>query len=99
VEIRVPPREHMAAVKLGLPADYKNNFDCAILLQMSDIDEVIRVIKENDDWKEMVLRRMPKFSGRINQAGSLENILAIDAGINVKEHVKKLRHIEEQLGS
>ena len=26
----------MAAVKLGLPVDYKNNFDAAVLLQMSE---------------------------------------------------------------
>ena len=97
VEIMVPPVEHMAAVKLGLPADYKNNFDSAALLRVSDMDEVIRVIKENDDWSEMVLRRMPKFIGRIGQPGSLENILAIDAGIDVKKHVRKLRYIEEQL--
>ena len=48
--IRVPPVESMTAVKVGLPVDYKNNFDSAVLLQISDIDKVIEVIKNNDNW-------------------------------------------------
>ena len=48
VEIRVPPVKHMAAVKLGLPVDYKNNFDSIMLLQLCEIQGVIEVIQKND---------------------------------------------------
>ncbi len=99
VEINVPPIEHMAAVKLGLPVDYKNNHDAAMLLQKSDIDRVIQAIQENDDWYQMVLRRMPKLKGRIRQKGNLANILATAAGLNIKEHIKKLEYIENRLSS
>ena len=97
LSIKVPPVEHLAAVKLGLPADYKNNLDSAVLLRISNIDKTIDVIKENDDWKDMVLRRIPKLIGRINQPGRLENMLAINAAIDIKEHTEILRYIEEEL--
>jgi hypothetical protein len=97
VMVKVPPIEHMAAVKLGLPVDYKNNHDAAMLLQRSDIELVIKAILENDDWKEMVLRRMPKLKGRISQSGQLENTLAFAAGLNIKEHIRRLDIIEEAL--
>ena len=87
----------MAANKLGLPADYKNNYDTAVLLRESDIGEVIKVIKENDDWYEMVIRRLPKLIGRINIPGRIEHTLAIDSGIDIKEHIKKLKLIEQTL--
>ena len=47
-------------MKLGLPADYRNNHDVAMLLRLCDADEVLRVIRANDDWAGLVLRRMPK---------------------------------------
>jgi hypothetical protein len=47
VQVRIPPSKVMAAVKLGLPADYKNNFDAASLLGIAEIEEV-------------VVRRIPK---------------------------------------
>ena len=84
----------MAAVKLGLPVDYKNNYDAAMLLIRCDIDRVIQVIQDNDDWAEMVLRRMPKLKGRILQAGSIEKTLAFAAGLNIKAHIQKLDQIE-----
>jgi len=95
--VKVPPIEHMAAVKLGLPVDYKNNHDAAMLLQKSDLTMVIKAILVNDDWKEMVLRRMPKLKGRISQSGQLENTLALAAGLNIKEHVRRLDIIEKAL--
>jgi hypothetical protein len=94
VDVKVPPIEHMAAVKLGLPVDYKNNYDAAMLLIRCDIDRVIEVIQDNDDWAEMVLRRMPKLKGRILQAGSIEKTLALAAGLNIKAHIQKLDQIE-----
>lgn len=97
VMAKVPPIEHMTAVKLGLPVDYKNNHDAAMLLQRSDIGLVIKAIRENDDWREMVLRRMPKLKGRISQSGQLENTLALAAGLNIKEHIRRLDIIEEAL--
>jgi len=97
VEARVPPIEHMAAVKLGLPVDYKNNHDAAMLLQNCDLSAVIDSILENDDWKDLVLRRMPKLKGRISQKDRLENTLALGAGLDIKEHIRKLTIIEKEL--
>lgn len=94
---KVPSIEQMAAVKLGLPVDYKNNHDVAMMLQICDISQVIENILDNDDWREMVNKRMPKLRGRIAQKGQLENTLAIAAGLNIKEHIRKLNSIEEAL--
>lgn len=97
VKVRVPPLEHMTAVKLGLPVDYKHNHDAAMLLRKSDIDKVVQVIKSNDDWASLVLRRMPKLKGRINQPGRIENTLAIAAGLDVRQHIKTLERIEQRI--
>ncbi len=97
VKVRVPPLEHMAAVKLGLPVDYKHNHDAAMLLRKSDIDRVIQTIRSNDDWTSLVLRRMPKLKGRIAQSGRIENTLAIAAGLDVHQHIRTLELIEEGL--
>lgn len=97
ITIQVPPVESMAAVKLGLPVDYKNNFDSSVLLQICDINKVIDTIKNNDDWYEIVLRRIPKSIGRIKDPGRLENMLLINAGIKIKDHIKKLEYIKTEL--
>lgn len=97
ITVMVPLAESMAAVKLGLPVDYKNNFDSAVLLQNCHIDEVIETIKKNDDWYEMVLRRIPKLKGRIKDPGRLENMLSINAGINIKDYIRKLEYVESNL--
>jgi len=99
VEVMIPPAEHMAAVKLGLPVDYKNNFDAMMLLRLCRIDDVVQVILENDDWSEMVLRRLPKLIGRISNKDGVAHLLAVNAGIDIKEHVQRLREIERQLKS
>jgi hypothetical protein len=87
----------MAAVKLGLPVDYKHNHDAAMLLINSDVGKVIQSIKSNDDWASLVLRRMPKLKGRIAQSGQIENTLALAAGLDIKEHIRVLEMIEEGL--
>ena len=97
VYVKVPRIEHMAAVKLGLPVDYKNNHDAAMLLRKCDIAKVIQIILDNDDWANLVLRRMPKLKGRISQAGRIENTLAVTAGLNIKAHIQKLIQIEKAL--
>ncbi len=94
---RVPSIEDMAAVKLGLPVSYKHNYDAAMLLKNSDIENVIKSIRENDDWASLVLRRMPKLKGRIRERGRLDNKLAFNAGLNIKEHIKRLEYIESEL--
>lgn len=95
--IKVPPVEHMAAVKLGLPVDYKNNLDSQVLLKISDVDKVIKVILANDDWAEMVIRRIPKLIGRLEQKDRLEHILAMNVGINIKENIKTMSYIKNKL--
>ena len=97
VLVRVPPIEAMAAVKLGLPVDYKNNHDSAMLLVKCKIEEVIKVIRNNNDWSSLVLRRMSKLKGRIIQKGSIENMLAKASGLDIKEHIKRLEYIEGRL--
>ncbi|UCG70786.1 MAG: hypothetical protein JSV09_07255 [Thermoplasmata archaeon] len=97
VEVKVPPVVSNTAVKLGLPVDYKNNFDSAILLAICDVDKVIIAIKSNDDWNEMVLRRLPKQKGRVKDPGRLENLLLINAKIDIREYIRKLEYIEYNL--
>lgn len=97
LEVKVPRVEHMAAVKLGLPVDYKNNYDVAALLQMCDIDKVIETIRKNDDWGDMVARRLPKSMGRIRNPHRLEHAIAVNAGIDVKEHIRNLGYIGKEL--
>ena len=99
IELRVPPVEHMAAVKLGLPVDYKNNFDSQVLLNICDLEKVIKIIKANDDWREMVIRRIPKLIGRLKQNDRLEHILAVNNDINIKQHVNMMKYIENKLQS
>ena len=99
VNVKVPSAEHMAAVKLGLPVDYKNNFDSQVLLEICNVDKVIEIIKANDDWKEMVIRRIPKLIGRLSQKDRLEHILAVNDDINIKEHANMMKYIENKLQS
>jgi hypothetical protein len=99
VKVRVPPAEYMTAVKLGLPVDYKNNFDSQVLLEICNVEKVVEIIKSNDDWSEMVLRRIPKLIGRLSDNSRLEHILAINKGINIKEHIKTMKSIENKLKS
>ncbi|TET91353.1 MAG: hypothetical protein E3J35_02760 [Methanomassiliicoccales archaeon] len=95
IVVRVPPVESLAAVKLGLPVDYKNNFDSAVLLAMCDVDEVIGNIRNNDDWHEMVIRRIPKLKGRMKDPGRLENELCVDGGMDISEYIRKLEYIAQ----
>jgi len=97
ITVKVPPVEHMTAVKLGLPVDYKNNLDSQVLLEICNVDEVIEIIKANDDWAEMVIRRIPKLIGRLSQKDRLEHILAMNIGININEHIRLMRYIEDEL--
>jgi len=97
VNVKVPSAEHMAAVKLGLPVDYKNNFDSQALLKICNVDNVIEIIKANDDWGEMVIRRIPKLIGRLRQKDRLEHILAVNNDINIKEHINMMKYIESKL--
>ena len=97
VKVQVPPLEHMTAVKLGLPVDYKHNHDAAMLLRNSDVDKVIQTIKSNDDWASLVLRRMPKLKGRLKQPGRIENTLAVVAGLDIRQHIRTLERIEEDI--
>ena len=95
--IRVPPIEDLAAVKLGLPADYKNIFDSLILLQMCHIDDVVASIQRNNHWSELVLRRLPKYIGRLHNQKSLVYRIAMDARIDIKKSESRLSAIQRIL--
>lgn len=97
VSVKVPHLADLTAVKLGLPVDYKNCFDAAMLLERSDIEGVITSIRSNDDWGAMVLRRLPKHLGRIRQKDSIEHRLALSAGLDIREHVRRLEYIADHL--
>jgi hypothetical protein len=97
VAVKVPPVEDMAAVKVGLPVDYKNNFDSAVLLARCDPAAVARSIISNDDWKAIVLRRMPKLLSRARDRGRIEYTLMLNAGMSVGAYVKQLTEIEKRL--
>lgn len=97
IKVRVPPIEHMTAVKMGLPVDYKNNYNSHILLQNCDVDEVIRIIKSNDDWDQMVIRRLPKLIGRITDRSRIEHSLATVNDVDIRGNIKKMRYILERL--
>ncbi|MFO7991072.1 MAG: hypothetical protein R6U61_02115 [Thermoplasmata archaeon] len=99
IKVKVPHIEDLTANKLGLPVDYKNNYDSAALLVKADVELVIQTIKENDDWSEMVLRRIPKQIGRIKDTNRVENILARNRGVDLDEYVEKLEHIRGILES
>ena len=98
VTVTVPTRERLAANKLGLPVDFKNNYDAAMLLAVSDIDRVIEIILETDDWRAMVLRRGPKQVGRFRQSGRIERVLARNVGLDIEEYIRSLRRIHEAIG-
>ncbi len=97
ISFYVPCAEDMAAVKLGLPVDYKNNYDAQMLLTICDVEKVIRIIKSNDNWKEMVERRMPKIIGRLSDRDRIEHILALNRGIDIKKQIILLKEIRNKL--
>ncbi len=97
ISFYVPYAEDMAAVKLGLPVDYKNNYDAQMLLTICNVENVVRSIKSNDNWGEMVLRRMPKIIGRLSNKERIEHILALNRGINVKKQILLLKKIRDKL--
>ena len=97
VTVTVPTRERLAANKLGLPVDFKNNYDAAMLLAVSDVDRVIEIIRETDDWRAMVLRRGPKQIGRFRQTGRIERVLAQNAGLDIDGYIRSLRRIHENI--
>lgn len=97
VTVTVPTPERLAANKLGLPVDFKNNYDAAMLLAVSDVDRVVEIILGTDDWHEMVLRRGPKQIGRFRQTGRIERVLAREAGLDIDGYVRTLGSIHEAI--
>lgn len=95
--INVPSIADLTAVKLGLPADYKNIFDAIVLLQQTRVIDVVTAIKRNDSWDEMVLRRLPKYQGRLRDQNSLAHRITVDAHIDIKNIGKKLSEIQNIL--
>lgn len=98
VSLRFTPVADLTAVKLGLPADYKNIFDAIVLLQQTSTIDVVSAIKNNDSWDEMVLSRLPKYRGRLHDKNSLVHRIALDADIDIKSIEKKLSEIYSMLG-
>ncbi len=97
-ECRVADINELAANKIGLPADYKNIFDLALLLDRSPVDPIVEVIKSINDWKEMVNRRVPKIIGRVQRDDNTANILLRAYGIGVPEFVRAVVKIQTAIG-
>lgn len=97
VQAIVPEIEYLAANKLGLPADYKNRYDAAILLLSSNFQQVIQIIQKTDNWGEMVLRRLPKFIGRSKDKGDVANLLLKRANVNIQKYIDQLYAIQQKL--
>ena len=97
VTVTVPTRERLAANKLGLPVDFKNNYDAAMLLAVADVDRVVEIILETNDWRDMVLRRGPKQIGRFRQRGRIERVLARNADLDIEAYIRDLRRIHEAI--
>jgi hypothetical protein len=92
-ECRVADISELAANKIGLPADYKNIFDLALLLDRCPMDNVVRIIKSTDDWKDVVLRRIPKIIGRVQREDSMANMLMKAFGIDIDGFVQSVERI------
>jgi hypothetical protein len=93
----VPEIEYLTANKLGLPADYKNRYDAAILLPSSDLHKTLETIQKTDNWREMVLRRLPKFIGRTKDKGDIACLLLRRAGIDIQDYLDQLFTIQKKL--
>lgn len=97
VYVNVPEIGYLVANKLGLPADYKNRYDAAVLLIHSDFSKVFEIIKKNDKWEEMVLRRLPKFIERTKDKNDIAHILLLQANISIMDYLNQLRSIKLKL--
>jgi hypothetical protein len=97
IQATVPEIEYLTANKLGLPADYKNRYDAAVLLTNSNFCKTLEIIKKTDNWSEIVLRRLPKFIGRTNDKGDIAHILLRQANISISEYLNQLRTIQQKL--
>ncbi len=97
VQATVPEIEYLAANKLGLPADYKNRYDAAVLLTGSNFCKIIEIIKKTDNWEKIVLRHLPKFIGRTNDRGDIAHILLRQANISIPKYLTQLRAVQQKL--
>lgn len=97
VQAIVPEIEYLAANKLGLPADYKNRYDASVLLLGSNIQSIIKIIQKTDNWREMVIRRLPKFIGRTKDKGDVAYLLLKRADINIQKYINQLHIIQQKL--
>lgn len=97
IECRVADIGELAANKAGLPADYKNMFDLALLLDRASVEPIVEVIRSIDDWQEMVTRRIPKIIGRVQRDDNTANMLMRAYGIDIGEFVKGVVEIRNSL--
>jgi len=97
VQATVPEIEYLTANKLGLPADYKNRYDAAVLLTNSNFCKTLEIIKKTDNWNKIVLRRLPKFIGRTKDKGDVAYMLLRQANISISEYLNQLRTIQQEL--
>lgn len=97
IQITVPEIDYLTANKLGLPADYKNRYDAAILLPSSNLHKTLEIIQKTDNWGEMVLRRLPKFIRRTKDKGDIAHLLLHRADIDIQDYLAQLFTIQQKL--
>ncbi len=97
VRCQVAAIQELAANKIGLPTDYKNVFDLALLLTRCQLDEVVGVITSTDDWKDMVLRRIPKVIGRVQRADNLAHILLRSFNLDIEDFLESVTRIRDAI--
>ena len=93
----VPEIEYLTVNKLGLPADYKNRYDAAVLLSNSDFSKIFEIIKKTDKWEEMILRRLPKFIARTKDKKDIAHMLLQRANIDISDYLNQLISIKQKL--
>ena len=97
VQATVPEIEYLVVNKLGLPADYKNRYDAAVLLTNSDFSKIFEIIKKTDKWEEMILRRLPKFIDRTKDKKDIAHMLLRRANITISDYLNQLINIKQKL--
>jgi len=97
IHVTVPEIEYLTANKLGLPADYKNRYDAAVLLSNSNLHKTLEIIQKTDNWKKMVLHRLPKFIGKTKSKEDIAHLLLRRADINIQDYLDQLFTIQQKL--
>lgn len=97
LEVKIPEVEYLIANKLGIPSDYRSQYDITVLLPLCDERKLVDLIKNTDRWGELVLRRIPKTAERIRNPTTGVHDALSDVGVDIKLVVDTLARIAGRL--